>query len=110
MVYLACQSADSNFGPTPRKPRSRQLYVSDDEDMAKLFQANYDLKARTSFPRSVRDIRAFPIEQLSDFTSVVKSRKLVLDDTHTCVYIYASTEFRALASAREFNDPRLLPL
>ena len=49
------------------------LYVSDNEDMANLFLAIQSLRARQWFPKSVRDIRAFRIEQWSDFTSVVKS-------------------------------------
>lgn len=49
------------------------LYVSDNEDMAILFLAMQALKARAWFPKSVRDIRAFRIEQWSDFTAVVKS-------------------------------------
>ncbi|MGQ0700782.1 MAG: virulence factor [Panacagrimonas sp.] len=49
------------------------LYVSDNEDMAVLFLAMQALKARTWFPKSVRDIRAFRIEQWSDFTAAVKS-------------------------------------
>lgn len=48
------------------------LYVTDDEDMAKLFMAIQALRTRPWFPRSVRDIRAFRIEQWSDFTQVVK--------------------------------------
>lgn len=49
------------------------LYVTNDEDMANLFLAIQALKTRTWFPKSVRDIRAFRIEQWSDFTAVVKS-------------------------------------
>lgn len=48
------------------------LYVSDDENMAQLFVAIQSLKAQPWFPPSVRDIRAFRIEQWSDFTPVVK--------------------------------------
>jgi virulence-associated protein VapD len=48
------------------------LYVTDDEDMANLFLAIQSLRARAWFPRSVRDIRAFRVEQWSDFTTVVK--------------------------------------
>ena len=48
------------------------LYVTDDDDMAKLFLAIQALRIRPWFPRSVRDIRAFRIEQWSDFTQVVK--------------------------------------
>lgn len=49
------------------------LYVTENEDMANLFLAMQALRTRTWFPKSVRDIRAFRIEQWSDFTSVVKS-------------------------------------
>ncbi len=49
------------------------LYVTEQEDMASLFLAIQALKNRSWFPKSVRDIRAFRIEQWSDFTSVVKS-------------------------------------
>lgn len=49
------------------------LYVTDDENMANPFLAIQALRARTWFPRSVRDIRAFRIEQWSDFTAVVKA-------------------------------------
>jgi virulence-associated protein VapD len=48
------------------------LYVADDEDMANLFLAIQSLCARAWFPQSVRDIRAFRVEQWSDFTAVVK--------------------------------------
>lgn len=49
------------------------LYVTDDEDMAKLFRAIQSLKTKSWFPRSVRDIRAFRVEQWSDFTALVKA-------------------------------------
>lgn len=48
------------------------LYVTEDENMAKLFVAIQSLRTQPWFPPSVRDIRAFRIEQWSDFTSVVK--------------------------------------
>lgn len=48
------------------------LYVADNEDMANLFLAFQALRSRAWFPKSVRDIRAFRIEQWSDFTNVVK--------------------------------------
>ncbi|MFA9500681.1 virulence factor [Mannheimia sp. E30BD] len=48
------------------------LYINNDENMANLFQAMNALKAMEWFPRSVRDIRAFRIEQWSDFTSIIK--------------------------------------
>lgn len=50
------------------------LYVTDNEDMANLFLAIQALRSRPWFPKSVRDIRAFRIEQWSDFTSVVKAQ------------------------------------
>lgn len=48
------------------------LYVTDNEDMANLFMAMQALRSRAWFTKSVRDIRAFRIEQWSDFTAVVK--------------------------------------
>jgi virulence-associated protein VapD len=48
------------------------VYVTETEDMAKLFQAIMALKKLTWFPDCVRDIRAFRIEQWSDFTPVIK--------------------------------------
>ena len=48
------------------------VYVTETEDMAKLFQAIMALKALPWFPACVRDIRAFRIEQWSDFTGVIK--------------------------------------
>ncbi|MGQ0711557.1 MAG: hypothetical protein ACT4NV_17625 [Rhodoferax sp.] len=46
--------------------------MTDDENMANLFLAIQALRARTWFSKSVRDIRAFRVEQWSDFTPVVK--------------------------------------
>lgn len=48
------------------------LYLTDNEDMANLFLAVQALRSQSWFPKSVRDIRAFRIEQWSDFTPVVK--------------------------------------
>ncbi len=48
------------------------LYVCDNEDMANLFRAITALKALPRFSDSVRDIRAFRVEQWSDFTSMIK--------------------------------------
>ncbi len=50
------------------------LYVTKNEDMANLFVAIQELRSRPWFPKSVRDIRAFRLEQWSDFTSVVKAQ------------------------------------
>jgi virulence-associated protein VapD len=48
------------------------LYVTDDENMANLFLAVQDLRNLPWFALAVRDIRAFRVEQWSDFTAVVK--------------------------------------
>ena len=49
------------------------VYVTKSEDMAKLFEAIIALKALPWFPNSVRDIRAFRVEQWSNFTAFMKS-------------------------------------
>ena len=43
------------------------------EDLANLTKAMTALKSLPWFPASVRDIRAFRVEQWSDFTSFIKS-------------------------------------
>jgi virulence-associated protein VapD len=48
------------------------VYACEIEDLANLFAAIGALKGLPWFPRSVRDIRAFRIEQWSDFTDFVK--------------------------------------
>jgi virulence-associated protein VapD len=48
------------------------LYVCPKEDMANLFAALMALKALPWLPASVRDIRAFKVEQWSDFTALIK--------------------------------------
>ncbi len=48
------------------------VYLTDKEDMANLFSAIDALKHLDWFVRSVRDIRAFKVENWSDFTQVVK--------------------------------------
>lgn len=50
------------------------LYVTDNEDMANLFKVFQALRTRAWFQDSVRDIRAFRIEQWSDFTELVKAK------------------------------------
>lgn len=49
------------------------LYTNASEDLANLFAAILALKALPWLPASVRDIRAFRVEQWSDFTKLVKS-------------------------------------
>jgi virulence-associated protein VapD len=48
------------------------LYTNNSEDLANLFAAIMALKALPWLPASVRDIRAFRVEQWSDFTKLVK--------------------------------------
>ena len=48
------------------------LYITPSDDLANLFGAITALKALPWFPASVRDIRAFKVEQWSDFTRIVK--------------------------------------
>lgn len=48
------------------------LYIMEDENMANLFSAIQGLKSLTWFPYSVRDLRAFRVEQWSDFTNVIQ--------------------------------------
>ena len=51
------------------------LYVSENENLAVLFAAIAELKALAWFPATVRDIRAFRVEQWSDLTTLVKTGK-----------------------------------
>jgi virulence-associated protein VapD len=48
------------------------VYVCEREDLANLSSAMNALKALPWFPGSVRDIRAFRVEQWSDFTAFMK--------------------------------------
>jgi len=48
------------------------VYVTDNDNLANLFQAIMALKALPWFPPYVRDIRAFKVEHWSDFTGVVR--------------------------------------
>jgi virulence-associated protein VapD len=52
--------------------RQGSVYVTDNEDLANLLQALNALKSLGWFPASVKDIRAFRIEQWSDFTAFMK--------------------------------------
>jgi virulence-associated protein VapD len=51
------------------------LYVCENEDMANLMDAIDALAALPWFHASVRDIRAFRVEQWSDFTNRVKRKR-----------------------------------
>ena len=48
------------------------VYLTENDDMANLFSAIEALKNTTWFKISVRDIRAFKVENWSDFTALVK--------------------------------------
>lgn len=48
------------------------VYINDIEDLATLTAAMIDLRSQSWFPPSVRDIRAFRVEQWSDFTAFMK--------------------------------------
>ena len=48
------------------------VYLTENGDMANLFSAIYALKNASWFKASVRDIRAFKVENWSDFTNIVK--------------------------------------
>ena len=50
----------------------KSVYLTDKDDMANLFAAIYALKKIAWFKASVRDIRAFKVENWSDFTQIVK--------------------------------------
>jgi virulence-associated protein VapD len=54
--------------------RQGSVYTSDNENLVNLFDALNALSAVRWLPASVRDIRAFRVEQWSDFTSSMKSR------------------------------------
>ena len=68
-AYADIGSTLSNFG-FDRVQGS--LYTTNSEDLANLFGAIMALKALPWLPASVRDIRAFRVEQWSDFTKLVK--------------------------------------
>ncbi len=48
------------------------LYLTQDSNMANLFRLMNHLKSVDWFAKSVRDIRAFKVEDWSDFTSSIK--------------------------------------
>ena len=48
------------------------VYLTGDEDLTRVVRAMNALKALSWFSASVRDIRAFRVEQWSDFTGFIK--------------------------------------
>ncbi|MBW3118773.1 MULTISPECIES: virulence factor [Providencia] len=69
-AYIDIATTLGNFG---FQRVQGSLYTNHNEDMANLFNAMTALKAMNWFPKSVRDIRAFRIEQWSDFTKTIKT-------------------------------------
>ena len=59
--------------PAKRRCSSR-LYTVDNDDTANLFAAIMPPEALPWFPPSVRDIRAFKVEQWSDFTTIIQAK------------------------------------
>ena len=53
--------------------RQGSMYTLDDEDMVRLVAAINALQSLPWFLSSVRDIRAFRVEQWSDFTTYVRA-------------------------------------
>ncbi len=51
------------------------VYLNRDDDLAAVTWAMSDLRALPWFPESVRDIRAFKVEDWSDFTGFIKQRE-----------------------------------
>lgn len=49
------------------------VYLSENNDMANLFKAIYALREIDWFRKSVRDIRAFRVEDWSNFTELIKN-------------------------------------
>jgi virulence-associated protein VapD len=49
------------------------VFLSESEDLANLLLAMNALKSLPWFPKVVRDIRAFRVEQWSDFTEFMKA-------------------------------------
>ena len=72
-VTQAYSDIAASFAPFGFSRVQGSLYVTENEDMAVLFQAIMALKALPWVAQSVRDIRAFRIEQWSDFTSIIKN-------------------------------------
>lgn len=70
-AYSDIETALSQFGFTRVQG---SLFATPTEDMANLFRAIMALKDLPWFSLCVRDIRAFRVEQWSDFTAVVKGQ------------------------------------
>ncbi len=69
-AYLDIGATLEGFGFTRQQG---SVYLSEHEDLAKLFGAMQALRAMGWFPHAVRDVRAFRVEQWSDFTPTMKA-------------------------------------
>jgi virulence-associated protein VapD len=69
-AYTDIQNTLANFGFIRVQG---SLYTTPSEDLANLFAAISALKALPWMPASVRDIRAFRVDQWSDFTKFMKT-------------------------------------
>jgi virulence-associated protein VapD len=73
----ACRKPNADIGGTLAgygfERVQGSLYTTPSEDLANLFGAIMALKSLPWLPASVRDIRAFRVEQWSDVTKLVKT-------------------------------------
>ncbi len=83
----ACSKFGGILGQYGFKHVQDILYVTENEDMANLFQAIMELHNQAWFLQLVRDIRAFSIEHWSDFTGVVEqfTRATLARFIYSCV-------------------------
>ena len=68
-AYLEIERTLGTFG---FKRIQDSVFAAETQDMANLFEAILALKALNWFGKSVKNIRAFRMEQGSDFTAIVK--------------------------------------
>lgn len=71
------QAAYAEIGAVLRRRTFRRVqgsvYLTESNDLSVVFAAIADLKALPWFPGSVRDIRAFRVENWSDFTGFIQA-------------------------------------
>lgn len=70
-AYLDIESTLKKFG---FERVQDSVFASKDDDLANLFSAMIALMALGWFGRSVKDVRAFRMEQGSDFTAIMKGQ------------------------------------
>lgn len=72
LIIMRTTKSKYSFVSIPFYNTQGSVYLTDKDDMANLFAAIYALRKITWFKSSVRDIRAFKVENWSDFTQIVK--------------------------------------